>query len=162
MEWIITKVLETLLTKLPRWLISYFISPQKIADQMNIDLRSNNPIDISFGSDVPNIQIYFEISNMSLFNLVLDRLLIIDVWIGQPTLHGAILERYDVPKRNIKNSVHFIEQLSSPQQEQIKKHVSNNFLSVPVKFHVKAYFESKIGLIYVEKRFEQSNIKVEL
>lgn len=160
MEWIITKVLETVLVILPRWLISYFIPPQKIADQVNIDLRSNNPIDISFGSDVPNIQIYFEISNMSLFNLVLDRLLI-DVWIGQPALHGAILERYDVPKRSIKSGVHFIEQLSSPQQEQIKKHVSNNILSVPVKFHVKAYFESKIGLIYAEKRFEHSNIKVE-
>ena len=160
MEWIITKVLETVLVNLPRWLISCFISPQKIADKVNIDLRSNNPIDISFGSDVPNIQIYFKISNLSLFNLVLDRLLIVDLWIGQPTLHGAILERHDVPK-GIKDDVYFIEQLSSPQQEQIKKHVSNNFLSVPVKFHVKAYFESKIGLIYVEKRFEQSNIKVE-
>ena len=161
MEWISAKVLETVLVNLPRWLISYFISPQKIADKVNIDLRSNNPIDISFGSDVPNIQIYFKISNMSLFNLVLDRLLIVDLWIGQPTLHGAILERHDVPKSDIKDDVYFIEQLSSPQQEQIKKHVSNNFLSVPVKFHVKAYFESKIGLIYVENRFEQSNIKVE-
>ena len=161
MEWIISKVLEIVLVILPRWLISYFISRQKIADQVNIDLRSRNPIDISFGSDVPHIDIYFKISNLSLFNLVLDRLLIVDLWIGQPILHGAILERHDVPKRDIKDGVYFIEQLSIPQQEQIRKRIKNKILSVPVTLHVKAYFESKIGLIYVEKRLEHDDIIVE-
>ena len=158
-ESIVSYVIEKALVILPRQLTGYFVSPQKIANQVYIDLRGENPIDISFGSDVPRIDIYFKISNMSLANIVLDRLLI-DLWISQPTLQGAILERYDVPKRSIKEGVHFIDQLTIPQQEQIKKRVDGKLLSVPVKVHVKAYFESKVGLICVEKRLERSEVLV--
>ena len=157
---IVSYTIEKALVILPRQLISHFVPPQMIANQVDIDLRGENPIDISFGSDVPRIDIYFKISNMSLANIVLDRLLIIDLRIGQSTLQGAILERYDVPKRSIKEGVHFIDQLTIPQQEQIRKHVDGNLLSVPVKVHVKAYFESKVGLIYVEERLERSEIVV--
>jgi len=159
-ESIFSYIIEKALVILPRQLTIQFVPPHKIADQVYIDLRSENPIDISFGSDVPRIDIYFKISNMSAANLVLDRLLIIDLWIGQPTLQGAILERYDVPKRSIKEGVHFIDQLTIPQQEQIKKRVDGKLLSVPVKVHVKAYFESKVGLICVEKRLERSEVLV--
>jgi len=158
-ESIVSYAIEKALVILPRQLTGHFVSPQKIANQVYIDLRSENPIDISFGSEVPRIDICFKISNMSLANIVLDRLLI-DLWIGQPTLQGAILERYDVPKRSIKEGVYFSDQLTIHQQKQIEKRVDGKLLSVPVKVHVKAYFESKVGLICVEKRLERSEVLV--
>lgn len=152
-------ILEKMIDILPRWLARHFISSQTIARQIEIDLRSINPIDISFGTEIPRLSLFFRISNLSLVNLVLDRLLI-DLWVGQPTLQGAILERYDIPKRKSRDDIYFRYELTSPQQEQIRKRIKDKFLSVPITLYVKAYFESKFGFVPVEKKFEQRDVPV--
>lgn len=153
-------ILEKILGLLPGWLARCFISSQKIAKQVEVDLRSIKPIDICFGTDIPRLSIYFRISNLSPVNLVFDRLLI-DLWVGQPTLQGAILERFNMPTRHSRQDVYLSIQLTAPQQEQIRKHINGQFLTVPVIIHVKAYFDSKIGFVYLEKRFEHRDVPIE-
>jgi hypothetical protein len=150
-------LLEKMLGIFPRWLARRFISSQKTANQIEIDLRRINPIDISFGSDIPSLRLCFRISNLSPFNLVLDRLLI-DLWVGQPTLRGAILVRYDVPKRSSRDDIYFTDQLTVPQQEQIRERINGQLLSVPVTIYVEAYFDSKVGLVHVKKTLEHRDI----
>jgi hypothetical protein len=156
-EMIASFIFERLLDIVPKWLARCFISSQKIANQIEIDLRRITPINISFGTDIPSLTLYFRISNLSHVDLVLDRLLI-NLWVGQPTLQGAILVRYDVPKRSSREDVYFNTQLTVPQQEQIRKHVNGQVLSVPVTINVQAYFDSKAGLVYVEKKFEHREV----
>lgn len=150
-------MIEKILDILPGSMARLLISPQKIASRVEIELRSANPIDISFGTEIPRLSLSFRISNMSLFDLVLDRLLI-DLWVGQPTLRGAILERHKVPKRASTDNVYFTNQLTAPQQEQIKTHRNGQILSVPVTMNVTAYFDSKIGAVDVQTRFERTEV----
>jgi hypothetical protein len=124
---------------------------------VDIDLRRINPIDITFGTDIPRVSIYFRVSNMNPFTLTLDGLLV-EFWVGQPTFRRAILERYDVPKRSSREDIYFSEQLTIPQQEQIRKHVNGQLIFEPIMVYVKAYFESKVGFIYVGKRLEHRDV----
>jgi len=158
-EGIAAIIFENVIDILPRWLARRFISSQKIARQVEIDLRSTNPIDISFGTEIPRLSLCSRVSNLSLFNLVLDRLLI-DLWVGQPIFQGAILERFDIPKRKSRDDIYFRYELTLPQQEQIRKRIKDKVISVPITLNVKAYFESKIGFIPVDKRFEQRDVPV--
>jgi len=149
--------IQKVLDMLPETLICLLVPAQKIASQVELDLRRTNPIDICFGTDIPRISIYFRISNMSPVNLILDRLLI-EFWVGQPTFRRAILQRYDVPKRSSREDVYFSEQLTIPQQEQIKKHVDGKLVSEPITLYLRAYFESKVGFICVEKNLEHRDV----
>jgi len=156
-EAIVSFIFEKVLDILPGWLARRFISSEKIVSQIEVDLRRMNPIDISFGTEIPRLNLYFRISNLSSLDVVLDRLLI-DLWIGQPTLRGAILARYNVPKRSSREDIYFAQQLTIPQQDQIRKQVSGQLLSVPVTIHAQAYFDSKVGVVYVDKRIEHRDV----
>lgn len=150
-------IIQTVLDMLPETLICLLVPARKISSQVELDLRRTNPIDICFGTDIPRISIYFRISNMSPVNLILDRLLI-ELWVGQPTFRRAILQRYDVPKRTSREDVYFSEQLTIPQQEQIRKHVNGQLISEPITIRLKAYFESKVGFVSVEKILEHRDV----
>lgn len=146
-----------LLAKLPGWLIRHYYNPQSVSQLIDVDLRSNKPIIISFGTEIPSVDLYFQIYNKSHFDLVLDRLLV-NLWIGQPTLYGAILRRYDLPKRERTDNISYRHLLTLPQQEQIKKRREGQLLGTPVTITITAYFESKIGVISVEKRIEHMDV----
>ena len=150
-------ILEKMIELLPSWIARHIVSPDKVAREIEIDLGSSNPIQISFGSEVPRLSIYFRISNLSRVDVTLDRMLV-DVWFGQPTLQGAILRRYQVAKRTSEDNVHFVSPLSTPQQEQIKKQINGQLISSHVRINTKAYFDSKIGIVHLEKTFERTNV----
>lgn len=150
-------ILEKALEFLPAWIARRIVSLKKVADQIEIDLRSINPIDISFGSEVPRVSIYFRISNLSSVGVTLDRMLV-NVWVGQPTLRGSVLQRYQLPKRTSDDNVYFSSSLSIPQQEQIKKRVDGQLLSSSVRINIVAYFDSKIGIVCLEKTLEQRDV----
>jgi hypothetical protein len=160
-EAIVSFIVEKVLDILPRSIARCFISPLKIASKVEIDLRREHPIDINFGSEIPRLSLSFRISNLSPVDLVLDRLLI-DLWFRQPTLRGAILERYGVRRNSSRDDVYFTDQLTVSQQEQIRRHVDGKLLSVPVTIHIKAYFDSRIGSVCVEKRLEHGDVPCEL
>lgn len=150
-------MLKLLLAKLPGWFIRYFYSPDKLATLIDIDLRSNGPININFGMDIPEIGLYFYIGNRSPFDLTLDRLLI-DFWVGQPTFKGAILRRYVIPKSELINDVYFSCPLTTQQHNQIKRHCNGQLLSGPVSLTIAAYLESKVGMICLDKRIDRSDV----
>ena len=148
---------KTVISKLPGWLIRFFYRPEKIAGSIDLELRHNNPIIISFGTEIPSIDLYFQIYNRSNFGLVLDRLLI-DFWIGQRLFCGAVLRRGCVKPRERFDEVYFTQQLTLSQQEQIKRHKEGQLLSVPVSIMVTGYFESKVGVVCVEKRIDRADV----
>ncbi len=160
-EAIVSFIIEKILDVLPRSVARWFIPPAKIAKQVEIDLRRIHPIDISLGSEIPRLALYFRISNLSPVNLVLDRLLI-DLWLRQPALQGAILERYDLPRRSTRDDIFFKDQLTVSQQAQIRRYVDGKLLSVPATIHLKAYFDSKIGSVCVERNLEHGDIPCDL
>lgn len=57
---------KVLLAKLPGWLIRRVYRPDKIAYSIDMDLRNNNPIIISFGTDIPSVDLYFQVYNKRL------------------------------------------------------------------------------------------------
>ncbi len=150
-------MLKLLLAKLPGWFVRCVYKPDKIANLIDIDLRSNVPINICFGTEIPEIVLYFHINNRSPFNLTLDRLLI-DLWVGQPTLKGAILKRYVIPKSKSISDVYFSCLLTSQQQKQIKDRCNGQLLSVPISLTITAYLESKAGMVCKETRIERTDV----
>lgn len=150
-------ILGKALEFLPAWSARRIVSLKKVADQIEIDLRSSNAINICFGCEIPRVSVYFRISNLSQVDVTLDRMLV-DVWFGQPTLQGAILQRYRLPKGTSQNDVYFVSSLSIPQQEQIKKRVNGQLISSCVRISIKAYFDSRIGIVCIEKTFEQRDV----
>ena len=156
-EFISSFLFEKIFQILPRTLSRLFISPKKIAAQIEIDLRSSNPIDISFGGEIPDVSLYFRITNKGPVDLELDRVLV-DFWVGQPTIKGAILMRQNVRRRSTIDDVFFTAQLSSPQQDQIKRKIEGKIISEKIHITADAYFNSKIGTVHIRKFFERRDV----
>src|SRR2546426_5204360 len=135
-------IFEKVLTVLPRWLARRVLPPERIAEQVEIDLRRINPIGIHFRSmEFPCVEAWFRISNQSLVDLILDRLLV-DLWVSQPTLQGAVLHRIEIPRRSTKDDIRFWHDLTTNQEDRIRKHADEKgVLQVPVALYVDAYFE---------------------
>lgn len=154
-------VFEKVLTILPRWLARLLLPPARIAEQIEIDLRRTNPIAIYFRStEFPCVEAWFRISNQSQVNLVLDRLLV-DLWVGQPTIKGAILCRMEIPRRTSKDDIRFWHDLTGAQEERIRRRADEKgILTVPVAVYVDAYFESKVGFVHVRTTLEHRGVTV--
>jgi len=142
-------VFEKMLKYLPKWLIRRIYPTTRIAQEIRIDLRSNVPIQIA-RYDIPKISLYFTITNHSLVDLVLDRLLIEIHISSQPILYGILLERHNIPKRET-TGIYFEDLLTSLQAEHLKKRTSEIKMIEYLQVDVKAYFESNSGIIKLEK-----------
>ncbi len=66
-------------------------------------LREENPIAMSPGASISLIDLYFEVTNLSPLDLVLDRMLV-EVWFGQPTFNTTLLRRHLVRGRSHEGS----------------------------------------------------------
>jgi len=152
---------EKVLTILPEWIARRLFSPSRVADEIEIDLLRTNPIAIYFKStEFPCVEIWFRISNLSPVSVVLDRLLI-DLWVNQPTLKGSFLRRVEIPRRSSTEVIHFWHDLTKAQEERIVRHADQNgVLTVPVSIEVEAYFESRVGMVYVERRLEHRDLRL--
>jgi hypothetical protein len=150
-------LLDKLMFAIPRILLRIFYPPKKIAGQVRIELRGENPINPSLGSSVPHLGLYFEITNLSNLDLTLDRMLL-DLWFGQPLLNGAILRRHPVPARSTIQDIYFRSDLTTKQSQQIEPYLRESPPSGSITLSALAYFESKVGLIKVEKRFERRKV----
>lgn len=157
-EIMLSIISERAMTLLPKWILRRLYPPKKIEDQVKIDLRGSNPIGIAFGTDIPSISIYFTINNMSPADLILDRFLV-DLWVSQPTMYGAVLQRYLIPKR-AQSELYFTDLLTIPQQKQIEKHIEGQSIR-EIRIGIDAYFESQIGMIRVHKDLRCINVACE-
>ncbi|OGT29766.1 MAG: hypothetical protein A2W28_09545 [Gammaproteobacteria bacterium RBG_16_51_14] len=142
---------------MPGLLLRIFYSPRKVAGEIRIALRGEIPINLSLTMDVPQIDIYLEVTNLSNLKLELDRMLL-DLWFGQPVLQGFILEHYKIPPRSSDTQIFYRSDLTSKQIEQIRPYLTASPPSGNISLSIIACFSSKIGTIEVNQRFERRKV----
>ena len=157
MKEVIFWLLDKIVSAIPGFFLRLFYSPNKVVNEVSIDLRGESPINPSLGSSVPHLDLYLEITNLSNLDLTLDRILI-DLWFGQPVLYGAILRRYSIPARSKGTSIFFRSDLTTKQVQQIEPYLTDSPPSGGISLTTYAYFESKVGVIEVEHRFERRKV----
>lgn len=139
--------------RVPSFILSRLLPPKKVAKDIVVDLRRDNPISLNL-SDAPQIDLWFEIINQSDLKLTLDRLLI-NVWFSQPVLEGSILTRYDVPARKSVKDIRYWQSLTDAQKRTIESCQSTQGR---IYISLRAYFQSKVGMIEVENRIERGKV----
>jgi hypothetical protein len=157
MKEILLWLLDRGITAIPGFLLRVFYPPRKVANKVKIELRGENPINPCLGSSVPRIDLYLEVTNLSNLDLTLDRMLL-DLWFGQPVLNGAILNRCNVPAKSTVKNLFFRSALTTRQIQQIKPYLQESPPSGSISLSVHAYFNSKIGSLEVEGRFERRKV----
>ncbi len=138
--------------RVPSFILSRLLPPKKVAEQVKVNLRGDNPICHNLNGGNPQIDLWFEITNLNNLKLILDRLLI-EVWFSQPTFDGSILKRYNVPPRGIVTDIHYRQSLTIAQKQQIELCESNHGR---IYISLIAYFECKVGRIEVKKTIERT------
>ncbi len=145
-------------SRLPRVLLRVLYKPSDIESQVVIKLRDDAPGSINLGNPIPYVDLYFQITNLSPIDLVLDRALV-DVWFGQPAFTAALLHRYRVPAGEITTGIHVRQMISDNQKAYIA-----DFEAAPRgsrgRFHVyiTAYFDSKLGRFFVQSSIERDRL----
>jgi len=128
----------------PGVFLRLFMTVERVKKDFEVDLRSEAPVDLTFSGAVPDLDVWLRCTNKSAVPVVVDRVLF-KIWVGQPIIDGAILQRTTVgPKENRKLYFHSI--LSNAQQAAIKKHVKEEgLLDVPIEFHMEVHYDCKVG-----------------
>jgi hypothetical protein len=157
MKEIVLWILDKLISITPGLILRLFYSPKKVSSQVRVSLYGEKPINPSLASSVPHIDIYLEITNLSNLELLLDRMLI-DLWVGQPLLIGAILKPTKISSRSTGHQVFFRSFLSLKQIQQIEPFISETPPAGGVSLSINAFFESKVGIIETEERFQRQRI----
>ncbi len=148
---------KTTISRFPSFLLRVLLKPEIVASKVHIDLRSENPIDLSLNTEVPRIDLYFRITNLSSLDLILDRLLL-DVWFGQPTFTTALLRRYDVPAGQITEGIFLRHHLNSAQCKQIEEFSHANGQRGSLHIYLTAYFQSRAGDLEVHKSIDRTKV----
>jgi len=145
-------------SRLPGVLLRLRYKPDDIQRLVIIGLRDNAPGNLYLGNAIPSADLYFQITNLSPIDLVLDRALV-DVWFGQPTFTVALLHRYSVPAGEITTGIHVRQMLSESQKAFIQAFEAATKGSMG-QFHVyiTAYFESKLGRFFVQTAINRDRL----
>lgn len=136
---------------LPAFIRRAIIKPEDVTSRVHISLRDKGGLQVSLGSVIPCVDLYFQITNLSTVDLILDRLLI-DVWFGQPTFQAAMLTRHTIPAGEITSGIHLRHMLADNQCKEVQARTADRSR---VTITVVAYFESDIGRIVVVKTIER-------
>jgi len=108
-------------------------------------------------SQVPFLRLNFKIRNSNPFTITLDRLLL-EVWFGQPTLRGAILERCAIlPGKPGGQDIAFHCAVTDAQKQQIEHFLSSDS-GGQLYIYYTAYFESKMGLTKISGTITRSRL----
>jgi hypothetical protein len=140
----------------PSNIIRMFLKPERVLPKIHIGLREELPIDLRLDADVSFIDLYFQITNLSPIDILLDRMLI-EMWFGQPTFYSAILKQYVLPAGEITKNIFLRYELSSAQVSQIKAFQTNGRRG-SICLNLTAFFDSKIGRYEVRKNIERRSI----
>jgi hypothetical protein len=146
-----------LLSRLPPFVLRIFLRPEVVSSRVDIDLRGENPIRLVLNAEVPYVDLYFQITNLSPLNLVLDRLLA-DVWFGQPTFTSAVLRRYEIPAGQITRGVQLRYQLASAQRKQIDEFAQSQGQRGAIHIYLTGYFQSRAGSIEIQKAIDRQKL----
>lgn len=141
-------------TRLPGFVLRALYKPETVKSQVHVALRDNVPATISLTSPVPYVELYFQLTNLSAIDLVLDRMLV-DVWFGQPTFETACLQRYVIPAGDISDGIHVRQTLTESQKAYIATFEASRGY---VRIYITAYFESKLGRFSIQQTVERANL----
>jgi hypothetical protein len=149
--------LRPLQSRLPGVLLRVLYKPDDIRQQVVIGLRDNAPGTLYLGNPIPSVDLYFQITNLSPIDLVLDRALV-DVWFGQPTFTVALLHRYSVPAGEITTGIHVRQMLSENQKAYIQAFEAAAHGMGQFHVYITAYFESKLGRFFVQTAINRDRL----
>lgn len=139
---------------LPGFLLGLLFRPERIAREIRIGLRGEKAIQPRTDDPFPEIDIWFEITNLSHLALTLDRLLF-SLWFGQPTIEGQVLDLIRLPARTASKDIRYWSPLTPSQVGRIDRYLSSPGAGGRISVAVTAYFHSKVGTIRVEERIER-------
>ncbi len=144
-------------SRLPAVVLRMLYKPDDIRTRVKIELRSNAPGSVSLGSQLPYVDLYFQVTNLSPVDLVLDRALV-DVWFGQPTFTTFLLHRYDVPAGEITEGIHVRHVLADNQKAHIEGFNDAQGTRGQLHIYITAYFESKLGRFFVQASIDRDRL----
>jgi len=147
---------KRIVDRLPSFILRAALKPERVVSQIHIALRGDTPIGLSLNNEVPHIDLYFEITNLSPLDLVLDRMLV-ELWFGQPTFSSAILRRYVVPSGEITKNIYLRSVLNSEQRSQIQSFERPDHSRGAIHIYLTAYFESAVGRVEVTQNIERTS-----
>jgi hypothetical protein len=140
-------LLEIALKVLPSFIVRRLLPKHVLISELEIDFKTKPVLELN--RPVPLMRLWFVVDNRSRIDVVLDRALL-EVWVGQPLLHGAILRRTTVESREKSDDLAFEAEMTHEQVAEIQHHLANPPQTRPkLKVHIQAYFETKIGWVEV-------------
>lgn len=128
---------------LPPFIISKFVKTDSIQKDIEIDLRSLSPVNFNLNSTIPEFTLWLRLTNKSVIPIVIDRILI-DVWIGQPVIDGAILRPVTLLPKQTLNDLRFQVKLSEFQKNESIKYREQRY-NANITINMVAYCECKLG-----------------
>lgn len=150
-------ILGKILDMLPNWISRRITPPSKIAGQIDVDLNRANPISLYLNQTNSYVELYFEIANASPVDINLDRLLI-NMWMGQPLVRDAVLERFDILKKTTRDDIWINIPLNDQHVNQIKSSLNSQRLIDQINLEISVYFDSKLGPLHIRKRLERRDV----
>lgn len=131
-----------------------------IAQQVDIDLRADVPINIQLGSQIPQIFLWFVIVNRSPLDLEFDRLMF-TLWVAQPLIYrGLILTRGTIPHSERRESFYYESHLDTAQVAEIRRLTTDKGYLEGVRIDLTAYFQTREGWIEVNRNLQRSKVPV--
>lgn len=143
--------------RLPTFVLRALYKPDTVKSQVHIALRDNVPDTVSLSSPVPSVKLYFQVTNLSAIDLVLDRMLV-EVWFGQPTFEATSLHRYVIPAGEITDGIHVRQTLADNQKACIAAFEASRGPAGSVRIYITAYFESKLGRFSIRQTVERGTL----
>jgi excisionase family DNA binding protein len=123
-----------------------------LATRLFIDLRGNSPIQINLTGPEPDISLWFKADNRSSMEVELDRLLV-EVWLGQPFVEGAVLNRYTLRPNAWDDSIRFHQYLSRDRADILTQRLADSKGqsggATDLRLQLTAYFNSPFGSLAV-------------
>jgi hypothetical protein len=157
MREVVSFIAGKILDYVPAFLLRLFFRPSRLAGRIHIGMREEKPICPNLDKQVPEISIYSTITNLTNLKLTLDRLLI-DLWFGQPTIRGCVLKRYLLSPASVSEIVSYRTHLTQAQCHQIADYLEDPDSHGAMHLYVTGYFESKAGIIEVERDIERRSV----
>ncbi len=162
-EFILSKFLFWLLGLLPGIILRLFIKVDHIARDLEIDLRSSAPIQVYLGGEVAWFCAWFRFTNKSPLTILVDRG-VLQIWISQPVIDGAILKRFELLPKQTSDNILFETRLSELQQKAFLAHANRkggDRIEPRLTLHMDTYCECKIGRFHLRLTKELYDVRAE-
>ncbi len=135
-----------------RRLLRRWYTPEKVSDQVILELRGGAPGGVILCSSVPHIELWVQITNLSDFAAEIERVQF-DVWAGQPVVRGYELEPVKIgPRSRLQTPIKWEHELTELQIQYLKSQDHGGRVS-QVQVYVTAQLDTKLGRTTIRRTF---------